>query len=108
MSLTDMLAGIVGDAHVITDPDVLDSRSVDHTGRYRGKASALVRPGSADEVAAVPGACRDAGGYVTGQGGRRPLGAGTGPRHDDGRPSTGGVRGVGGGGGRRRRTPGGP
>ena len=39
MSLTDTLAGIVGAAHVITDPDVLDGRSVDHTGRYRGHAS---------------------------------------------------------------------
>ena len=47
MSLTDTLAGIVGAAHVITDPDVLDGRSVDHTGRYRGQATVLVAPGSA-------------------------------------------------------------
>ncbi len=83
MSLTDTLAGIVGAAHVITDPDVLDGRSVDHTGRYRGRASALVRPGSADEVAAVLRACRDAGAYVTVQGGRTSLVAGTVPEHDD-------------------------
>src|ERR1700742_3862944 len=83
MSLTDTLAGIVGAAHVITDPDVLDGRSVDHTGRYRGHASALVRPGSADEVAAVLSACRDAGAYVTVQGGRTSLVAGTVPEHDD-------------------------
>src|SRR3954468_5501127 len=83
MSLTDTLAGIVGAAHVITDPDVLDGRSVDHTGRYRGKASALVRPGSADEVSAVLRACRDAGVYVTVQGGRTSLVAGTVPEHDD-------------------------
>jgi hypothetical protein len=44
MSLTDTLAGIVGAAHVITDPDVLDGRSVDHTGRYRGHASRLRIP----------------------------------------------------------------
>src|SRR3954451_15247748 len=83
MSQTDTLAGIVGAAHVITDPDVLDGRSVDHTGRYRGHASALVRPGSADEVAAVLRACRDAGAYVTVQGGRTSLVAGTVPEHDD-------------------------
>ena len=83
MSLTDTLAGIVGAAHVITDPDVLDGRSVDHTGRYRGHASLLVRPGSADEVAAVLRACRDAGVYVTVQGGRTSLVAGTVPEHDD-------------------------
>jgi FAD/FMN-containing dehydrogenase len=83
MSLTDALAGIVGAAHAITDPDVLDGRSIDHTGRYRGQASALVRPGSADEVAAVLCACRDANVYVTVQGGRTSLVAGTVPEHDD-------------------------
>src|SRR6201996_6138187 len=83
MSLTDTLAGIVGAAHVITDPDVLDGRSVDHTGRYRGHATALVRPGSADEVAAVLRLCRDAGVHVTIQGGRTSLVAGTVPEHDD-------------------------
>jgi FAD/FMN-containing dehydrogenase len=83
MSLTDNLAQIVGAAHVSADPDVLQGRSVDHTGRYRGQASMLVRPGSADEVAAVLRACRDAGVYVTVQGGRTSLVAGTVPEHDD-------------------------
>src|SRR3954469_12716569 len=95
MSLTDTLAGIVGAAHVITDPDVLDGRSVDHTGRYRGKASALVRPGSADEVSAVLRACRDAGVYVTVQGGRTSLVAGTVPEHADVLLSTEPLREVG-------------
>ncbi|KUI04393.1 FAD-binding oxidoreductase [Mycobacterium sp. IS-3022] len=83
MSLTAQLAGIVGNAYVSTDPDVLSGRSVDHTGRYHGRAGALVRPGSADEVAAVLLACRDAGVYVTVQGGRTSLVAGTVPEHDD-------------------------
>ena len=83
MSLTDRLAGIVGDAHVSTDPDVLAGRSVDHTGRYRGRASTLVRPASADDVGAVLRACREAGAYVTVQGGRTSLVAGTVPEHDD-------------------------
>ncbi|HYZ69909.1 MAG TPA: FAD-binding oxidoreductase [Mycobacterium sp.] len=94
MSLTDTLAGIVGAAHVITDPDVLDG-CVDHTGRYRGKASVLVRPGSADEVAAVLRACRDVGAYVTVQGGRTSLVAGTVPEHDDVLLSTERLRGIG-------------
>ncbi|PRC59098.1 oxidoreductase, partial [Mycobacterium sp. ITM-2017-0098] len=55
----------------------------DHTGRYRGHASALVRPGTTDEVAAVLRACRDAGVSVTVQGGRTSLVAGTVPEHDD-------------------------
>src|SRR6202048_4578384 len=95
MSLTDTLAGIVGGAHVITDPDVLDGRSVDHTGRYRGHAGVRVRPGPADEVAAVLRACRDAGTYVTVQGGRTSLVAGTVPEHDDVLLSTERLRDVG-------------
>jgi len=82
-TLAQRLQAIVGAAQVSTDPDVLDGRSVDHTGRYRGRASALVRPASADEVAAVLRACRDAGACVTVQGGRTSLVAGTVPEHDD-------------------------
>ncbi|BBY23390.1 hypothetical protein MSTO_35950 [Mycobacterium stomatepiae] len=77
------LKGIVGPTHVVTDPDVLSGRSVDHTGRYRGRASALVRPGSAEQVAEVLRLCRDAGAHVTVQGGRTSLVAGTVPEHDD-------------------------
>ena len=81
--LTDSLAGIVGAANVSADPDVLGGRSVDYTGRYRGKASVLVRPGTADQLAAVLGVCRAAGAHVTVQGGRTSLVAGTVPEHDD-------------------------
>lgn len=77
------LADVVGSKHVVTDPDVLAGRSVDHTGRYRGRASALVRPGTAEEVAAALRVCRDAGAHVTVQGGRTSLVAGTVPEHDD-------------------------
>ncbi|MBJ7338035.1 FAD-binding oxidoreductase [Mycolicibacterium sp.] len=82
-ALTDRLAEIVGPRYVSTDPDVLEGRCVDYTGRYRGRAAALVRPGSDDEVAAVLRTCRDAGAYVTVQGGRTSLVAGTVPEHDD-------------------------
>jgi FAD/FMN-containing dehydrogenase len=95
MSLTARLAGIVGDGYVSTDPDVLDGRSVDHTGRYRGRAAALVRPGSAEEVGGVLRVCRDAGAYVTVQGGRTSLVAGTVPEHDDVLLSTERLRGLG-------------
>lgn len=77
------LADVVGSNHVVTDADVLAARSIDHTGRYRGRASALVRPGSADQVAAVLRVCREAGAFVTVQGGRTSLVAGTVPEHDD-------------------------
>ena len=74
---------------------MLDGRSVDHTGRYRGHAGALVRPGSDDEVAAVLRACRDAGVFVTVQGGRTSLVAGTVPEHDDVLLSTERLAGIG-------------
>ncbi len=82
-ALRKLLAAIVGVGHVNTDPDVLSTRSVDWTGRYRGRAGALIRPGSTEEVAAVLRTCRDAGAYVTIQGGRTSLVAGTVPEHDD-------------------------
>ena len=82
-SVLQQMSSLVGSNHVSTDPDVLAGRSVDHTGRYRGRASALVRPGSADEVAEVLRLCRDAGTHVTIQGGRTSLVAGTVPEHDD-------------------------
>jgi FAD/FMN-containing dehydrogenase len=96
VSVTERLAEIVGSGYVSTDADVLDGRSVDHTGRYRGRAGVLVRPGSADEVADVLRACRDAGAYVTVQGGRTSLVAGTVPEHDDVLLSTERLREVGG------------
>ena len=82
-ALTEQLAAIVGASQVSTDADVLSGRSTDYTGRYRGRAAVLVRPGSADDVAAVLTACRDAGVSVTVQGGRTSLVAGTVPEHDD-------------------------
>lgn len=81
--VVEQLIAVVGAAHVSTDPDVLAVRSVDWTGRYRGRATALVRPGNTAEVAAVLAACRDARVYVTVQGGRTSLVAGTVPEHDD-------------------------
>ncbi len=82
-SLAADLTEMVGSNHVVTDADVLAGRSIDYTGRYRGKASVLVRPGSAEEVAGVLRLCRDAGVHVTVQGGRTSLVAGTVPEHDD-------------------------
>lgn len=76
------LSEIVG-PYVSTDPDVLAGRCVDWTGRYRGEATALVRPGNADEIGAVLRTCRDAGVAVTIQGGRTSLVAGTVPEHRD-------------------------
>ena len=92
---TARLAEIVGATYVSTDPDVLSGRCVDYTGRYRGRASALVRPGTDDQVAAVLRVCREAGVSVTVQGGRTSLVAGTVPEHDDVLLSTERLSGIG-------------
>ena len=82
-SLRAALADAVGDRFVTVDADVLAARATDHTGRYSGRASALVRPADAAEVSAVLDICRRAGVKVTMQGGRTGLEAGTVPEHDD-------------------------
>ncbi len=83
MAVPRSLAAVVGARHVSVDPAVLGGRSVDYTGRYRGRAGALVRPGTVDEVAEVLTVCRDAGTNVTIQAGRTSLVAGTVPEYDD-------------------------
>jgi FAD/FMN-containing dehydrogenase len=93
-SLVDRLSDIVG-PYVSIDADVLAARCVDWTGRYRGQAGALVRPGSPEEVGAVLKACRDAGVAVTVQGGRTSLVAGTVPEHRDVLLSTERLTGIG-------------
>src|SRR6202012_150683 len=82
-SLVQPVSWLVGASHVSTDPDILAGRSVDHTGRYRGRASALVRPGSAEQGAEVLRGWRGAGAHGTGPGGRPSRVAGAVPEHDD-------------------------
>jgi FAD/FMN-containing dehydrogenase len=51
------LATIVGHHHVLVDADLRAGYERDWTGRYGGTCSAVVRPGSAAEVAAVLRSC---------------------------------------------------
>ena len=74
------LAEVVGTAHVLDDPDVIGSYAVDWTGRFRGEALLVVRPGSTAEVAAVMRACCDAHVPVVPQGGNTGLVGGSVPR----------------------------
>ena len=53
-ALIDQLKGIVGATHVLLDGD-LSAYELDWRKRSRGKALAVVRPGSAVEVAAEIG-----------------------------------------------------
>jgi FAD/FMN-containing dehydrogenase len=78
-SLVEALSDVVGPSHVVVDPDVVASYCVDWTGRFRGSTTCVVRPGSADEVAAVLGACGAFGAAVVPQGGNTGLVGGSVP-----------------------------
>jgi FAD/FMN-containing dehydrogenase len=73
------LRAIVGDAHVLTDPDVTRSHATDWTGRFQGETPAVVRPADHTEVAAVVRACGDAGIALVPQGGKTGLVGGSVP-----------------------------
>jgi FAD/FMN-containing dehydrogenase len=66
------LASIVGRPHVLTG-DATAGYAVDWTGRFRGHASAVVRPGDTAQVAAVLALCNEAGVAVVPQGGNTGL-----------------------------------
>ncbi|WP_418320599.1 FAD-binding oxidoreductase [Piscinibacter sakaiensis] len=55
-TVLDQLRAIVGDKHLLSDGD-LSAFEVDWRKRYRGKALAVVRPGTTGEVAAVVRLC---------------------------------------------------
>ncbi len=59
-ALLQTLRALLGPSHVLTDGD-LSAYELDWRGRERGKALAVVRPGSTQEVAAVVKACAAAG-----------------------------------------------
>jgi FAD/FMN-containing dehydrogenase len=76
------LAGIVGDAHVLTG-DAAAGFASDWTGRFRGETPASVRPGDTAEVAAVLALCTEAGLAVVPQGGNTGLVGGGVPLHGE-------------------------
>ncbi len=77
--LAATLVKVLGREHVLTDPDVTASYTVDWTGRWRGKAALVARPGSCAEVVAVVEACLAAQIAVIPQGGNTGLVGGSVP-----------------------------
>ena len=73
MTLESRLADILGADHVLTDPGLKASYEVDWTGRFHGKARAVVRPATTDEVAHVVRLCADEGVALCVQGGNTGL-----------------------------------
>ncbi|QRM32142.1 FAD-binding oxidoreductase [Microvirga sp. VF16] len=63
----------MGDKHVIVDPAEMEGYLVEERKLYRGTALAVVRPGSAEEVAFVVGECARANVAVVPQGGNTGL-----------------------------------
>jgi FAD/FMN-containing dehydrogenase len=78
MSLLDTLRATVGAGQVLTDGD-LTAWEQDWRRRWRGRALAVVRPGSTAEVAAVVRACAAAGTAIVPQGGNTGLVGGSVP-----------------------------
>lgn len=78
--LCDELAGIVGEEHVLTEPDVRAPYESDWTRRYRGRAGCVVRPGDVSQVADVLRACARYRVSVVAQGGNTGLVGGGIPR----------------------------
>ena len=74
--MTDLLARLrsaVGDDHVLTEPTDVAAYVVDWTGTRRGRALAVVRPGSTAEVAEVVRACAETRTPLVPQGGNTGL-----------------------------------
>ncbi|RZU31649.1 FAD-binding oxidoreductase [Blastococcus saxobsidens] len=79
-----LLRDAVGEAGLITDPADMGRYLTDWRNAYSGRAAAVVRPGTTEEVAAVVRTCRDAGVAVVPQGGNTGLCGGSMP-DDSGR-----------------------
>ncbi len=74
------LKRIVGYDNVLTDPSLRAGYEADWTGRYRGEAVAVVRPGSTEEIAGIIRACRASRVPLVPQGGNTGLVGGGVPR----------------------------
>lgn len=73
------LRAIVGAPHVLTESIDIEPYGTDWRGRYQGQPLCVVRPGTAQEVAAVVGACAAQGVAIVPQGGNTGLCGGATP-----------------------------
>lgn len=75
----DRLCAVVGSAHLLDAPDLMESYTVDWTRRFSGPALAVVRPESTQQIADVVKICRKYGVPVLPQGGNTGLVGGSVP-----------------------------
>ncbi|MGD9703098.1 MAG: FAD-binding oxidoreductase [Acidimicrobiia bacterium] len=78
-TILDELRAVVGDDHVIIDPEITASYERDWTGRYHGESAAVVRPGSTAEIAGIVRVCHEHRVAVVPQGGNTGLVGGSVP-----------------------------
>jgi FAD/FMN-containing dehydrogenase len=85
VTFEDSLRAIVGDSHVLLDPDLRAPYETDWTRRFTGTARCVVRPSSTPEVARVVRACAEARVPMVVQGGNTGLVGGSvpGPAGDE-------------------------
>jgi FAD/FMN-containing dehydrogenase len=79
MELEHALASVVGDRHVLTDPELTAGYGRDYTGRWECSPRIVVRATDAAQVAGVLAACARAGTSVVPQGGNTGLVGGSTP-----------------------------
>lgn len=79
LPLLQQLRDIVGAAQVIVEPEMMATYAIDWTGRFAGAPTAVVRPGTGHEVAALVTLCREAGVALVPQGGNTGLVGGSVP-----------------------------
>lgn len=80
MALQEALAAVVGQEHVLSDPDVMAGYETDWMGRRAGGCLSVVRPADTQQVVDVVRACHAAGVAVVPQGGNTGLVGGGTPR----------------------------
>ncbi|WP_419553521.1 FAD-binding oxidoreductase [Candidatus Poriferisodalis sp.] len=78
-AVVDELTGIVGRAHVLSDPEITASYSIDWTRRFAGSTPLVVRPADTAETAAAMGVLAAARIAVVPQGGNTGLVGGSVP-----------------------------
>ena len=77
------LEAIVGASHVLTSPSDMAPYLIEPRDLFKGAALCIVRPGSADEIAAVVKVCSKIGTPIVPQGGNTGLVGGQTPNRDD-------------------------
>ncbi|KAK9827995.1 hypothetical protein WJX81_006665 [Elliptochloris bilobata] len=90
----DYFRSVIGDTGVLTDPDALQTYSIDWMGKYEGKCSVALRPKSTEQVSKILAHCNKRLLAVVPQGGNTGLVGGSTPVHDEVVLSTAGLNRV--------------